>query len=91
MKTIKTYNGQPILEVVKGISAGKEVDFGVTRDRQPDNGWGQMHKVNLELSAEKIKETKITEHIKIKLLGDLAYAYGRNTNKFEQKLKEFEL
>ena len=91
MNTIKTYYGQPILEIVKGISAGKEVDFGVTRDRQPDNGWGEMHKINLELSAEKIKETELNEHIKMKLLGDLAYAYGQNTNKFEQKLKEFNL
>jgi hypothetical protein len=59
MTTIKTYYGQPILEVVKGISAGKEVDFGVCRDRDPDNGWGEMHKVNLELSGKKLKKQNL--------------------------------
>ncbi len=91
MKTIKTYYGQPILDTVKGISAGKEVDFGVFRDREPDADWGQIHQVNLERLAEKIKEQPLTEELKIKLLGDLAYAYGNNTKKFEEKLKEFQL
>ena len=91
MKTIQTYYGQPILEIVKAISAGKEVDFGVFRDRQPDRDWGQVQQVNLELSAEKIKEQPLTEELRIKLLGDLAYVYGNNASRFEQKLKEFEL
>lgn len=37
------------------------------------------------------KEVELTPELKQILLEDLAYAYGRNTNKFGQKLKEFYL
>jgi len=91
MKKILTYYGQPILETVKGISAGKETNFGVFRDRQPDRDWGEIQQTNLEISAEKIKTEELTDKLRIKLLGDLAYVYGNNTVKFEDKLKEFGL
>jgi len=90
-KTIKTYYQQPILAIVKGVSAGKEVDFGVFRDRCPDTDWGEIQKVNLEISPERIKTEKLTEELRLKLLGDLAYVYGRDTKIFEEKLKEFGL
>ena len=61
------------------------------RDRFPDRDWSQVQQTNLEISAEKIKEEELTEELRIRLLGDLAYAYGSNTVKFEQKLKEFGL
>ena len=91
MKTIKTYYGQPILDVEKGISAGEEVDFGVFRDRQPDRDWGELQRVNLIHCSDKIEEQELTEDLRIKLLGDLAYTYGNDSNKFEQKVKEFGL
>jgi hypothetical protein len=91
MKTIKTYNGQPILEIVKGISGGREVDFGVFRDRQPDRDWGEIKQVNLEISPEKIKTEPLSNELRIKLLSDMAYVYGSCTAKFEGKIKEFDL
>lgn len=47
MKTIKTYCGQPILEIVEDTSGGLKVEFGVYRDRESDMGWNQMRRVNL--------------------------------------------
>ena len=90
MKTIKTKYGMPILDIVKGISAGKQVDFGVVRDKFPDRDWGEVKEVNLEF-GQGLRDTEFTEELRIKLLVDLAYVYGLNSNKFEQKLKEFEL
>ena len=86
---MKTYRGNPILEIVKGTSAGKETDFGVFRNRYPDRDWAELQQVNMELGN--IEEEPLTENLRIKLLGDLAYAFGNNTVKFEQKLKEFNL
>lgn len=89
MKTIKTYRGQPILEVSKGISAGKETDFGTFRDRLPDRDWSELQRTNMELN--KIEDSELTPELKLILLGDLAYMYGSDTVKFEEKLKEFNL
>lgn len=89
MKTILVYNGQPILDIIKSISAGKKVDFGVYRDRYPDNGWGEIRQVNLKLS--KPKKEKLTNELKLMLLGDLAFVYGNNTSRFEDKLKKLDL
>lgn len=91
MPTIKTYYGQPLLGTTKGISAGKETDFAIFRDRFPDSGWGELQQVNLELSAEKIQDSELTEELRITLLADLAYAYGSDTKKFTEKLKDFQL
>ena len=82
MKTIKTYLGMPILDVVKGIPEGKETDFGVYRDRDPYAGWGQVRRVNLELSKNKIREEIFTKDMKIKMLSDLAYVYGESSEIF---------
>lgn len=89
MKTIKTYMGQPILEVSKGISAGEETDFGIFRDRCPDRDWSELQRTNMELN--KIEDSELTPKLKLILLGDLAYAYGSNTRKFEEKVKEYGL
>lgn len=91
MKTIKTYYGQPILDIAEGISAGEKVKFGVFRDRSPDSSWGELHQVNLVHCSDKIEEKPLTENLRIRLLSDLAYAYGDITDRFEQKLKEFGL
>lgn len=86
---IKTYFGQPILDVFKGISAGVETDFGLVRDRNPDRDWGELSKVNMEMC--RIEEVELTKQLKTTLLEDLAYAFGNNTEKFNQKLKEYDL
>lgn len=91
MKTIKTYYGQPILETVKRISAGKEIDFGICRDRNPDCGWGEMHQVNLSMNNIGLKESELDAELKLRLLEDLAYAYGNNTEKFRFYLLKFDL
>lgn len=88
LKTIKAvYGRQPIFEIVKGISAGVEVDFGIARDRNPDTGWGEFSQYNLELS-NKIEEVLFDDNMKKILLEDICAYYGKNAYK---KLKEFDL
>lgn len=36
MKIQTTKHGEPILEIVDGVSEGKPTKFGVYRDREPD-------------------------------------------------------
>jgi hypothetical protein len=86
---IKMYNGrQPILNIEKGISAGKETDFGVCRDPHPDRGWGEIHSVNMEMA--KIVEVDIAdEGVLLTLLTDLAYVYGNDSKKFKEELVKY--
>lgn len=90
MKKILTYYGQPILDVVKGISAGKQVDFGVFRDRNPDRDWSELQQVNLTTDRG-LKEIELNDVMRKTFIEDLAYAYGRDTKIFGEKIKEFNL
>lgn len=79
-------NKKPILHI-------DDDGFGLNRDRNPDNGWGQL--VRTRLDSTKITNIDISLvmniEYKIILLEDLAYVYGNNTNQFRNKLIEFGL
>lgn len=87
---IKTIHGQPVLDVSISDTTDKSSpnfgkEYGVNRDRCPDADWGELRQTCMSYA----KEVELTPELKQILLEDLAYAYGRNTNKFGQKLKEF--
>ncbi len=67
---------QPILDI-------DEKGFGLNRDRDPDRDWGELR------WSKEFKEVEITPKLLQTLLEDLAYAYGSDTKKFTEKLKEF--
>lgn len=67
---------QPVLDI-------NEEGFGLNRDRNPDRDWSELR---LTRETEEIESTPELRQI---LLEDLAYAYGSNTKKFTEKLKEF--
>lgn len=82
------YGNQPCLEiseleVTQGPNIGKK--FGLNRDRQPDADWGELRRTTLD-NARIVTDTPELRQI---LLEDLAYTYGRDTNRFREKLKEF--
>lgn len=62
-------------------------EMGLNRDRNPDADWDELRSTNL--NSNTISEVELTEELKIILLEDLAYTYGNNTTKFNNKLKEF--
>lgn len=62
-------------------------DFGLNRDRDPDNGWGQLRNTIITSA----KEVKLTPELKKIVLADLAYAYGSNSKVFIEKLTEFNI
>lgn len=80
------YHGQPIFMVV-------DEHWGVCRNRYPDRGWGEIHKVNmLSVTLHEVDITsKDMESIKLRqaLHEDLAYYYGQDSAKFTEKLQEF--
>lgn len=83
---VKVYQGQPIFMVV-------DEHWGVCRNRYPDNGWGEIHKVNMVLvmlSEVDLSDDSI-EAIKLKqaLHEDLAYYFGQDSARFTEKLQEF--
>lgn len=85
---MKTYQGNPILQIKEKVSAGNLVPFGLYRDRFPDNGWGELSWINF--SASNINEED-NEELRTKLLEDLAYAFGRDTLEFSKQLREHNL
>jgi acyl-CoA-binding protein len=80
---IYTIYGQPVLD----INTREHGEFGLNRDRNPDSGWNELHGTTME----KAKEVELTDELKITLLEDLAFAYGQNSKKFNEKLREFKL
>lgn len=80
---IKTIYGQPVLEII----TEKDVEFGLNRDRNPDSGWNELSISTME----RAKEVELTDELKVTLLEDLAFAYGQNSKKFSEKLREFKL
>ncbi len=85
MKKILVFHGnQPCLDISEN-NVGKK--FGLNRDRNPDRDWTELRNTSLEYA----KEVELTPELKLILLQDLAYAYGNDTDKFTQKLKEYEL
>lgn len=90
MKKIKVFYGrQPILEVRTETSPGPNLgnEYGMSRDRKPDAGWGQITGTIMD----KAVEVDLTPELKQTLLEDIAYVYGQDSSKFTEKLKEFEL
>ncbi len=89
---ILTIHSNPVLDVIKSDTTDKSSpnyrrEYGVNRDRDPDNGWSESRQTCMTYS----KEAELTPDLKIKLLEDLAFVYGRNSKMFSQKLKEFNL
>lgn len=86
MNTIKIfYNNQPILSIIECDITGNL--YGLNRDRNPDNGWGELRKTIISQA----KEVELTDELKQILIEDLAYVYGQDSKKFSEKLKEFKL
>ena len=82
-KYIKTlYKNQPLLEL-RGDTKGTE--WGVTRDRFPDNSWDELRETHIS----KFKDVEETPKLRQILLEDLAFAFGHNSQKFSEKLVEF--
>jgi hypothetical protein len=81
-----------ILETSYQKSGGEDVLFGLKRNRNPDNDWGQLSWVNLESNPERVKRFVSIEDLPTiqTLIEDLAYAYGYEQPLiFTQKLNEF--
>ena len=68
-------------------SSNHKVQFGLNRDRQPDSSWNELRNTRLDQAVE----LELTPELKQVLLEDLAYAYGQDSEKFTEKLKEFKL
>jgi len=85
---MKTYQGNPILQIKEKVSEGNLVPFGLYRDRFPDNGWGELSWINLSAANHKEEDS---QELKIKLLEDLAYAFGTDTVEFNRQLIEHNL
>lgn len=88
-KILTTQFGEPILEITKDISAGLETDFGLHRDRVPDNGWSELRRCNMETTN--LKEVEFNETTSQRLIEDLAFAFGGNTKKFQKRMEEMQL
>lgn len=58
---------------------------GLSRDRNPDRDWPELRRTHLQYLKE------VTSKLKQVLIEDLAFAFGNNSEKFYQKLKEFNL
>ena len=87
---IKTIYGEPVLDIdVMDVKTGPYVGrlYGLHRDRNPDRDWGELS----TSSMDSAKEVDLTPELRLILLGDLAYAYGNDTDKFINKIKEFNL
>lgn len=89
IKTIFIINNRPVLDItilnVSKDNPNYGIKFGTNRDRNPNRGWTELRGTNMSNA----KEVELTEELKQTLLEDLAYAYGNNTSKFTEKLKEF--
>ena len=61
--------------------------MGLNRDRNPDRDWPELRRSNINYC----KEVELTDELKKILIEDLAFAFGNNSEKFYQKLREFNL
>lgn len=93
METILVFNGnQPCLHIEKYTKISKDSpnynkSFGLNRNRNPDNNWGQL----TSTCTSYAKKVELTSELKQILIEDLAYAYGNSSELFTAKLKEFNL
>lgn len=78
---------RPILDI--HMAKHDNFPMGLNRDRQPDAGWGELRRSNMSLDI--VEEVELTEELLITLIEDLAYVYGKDTDNFSKKLKEFNL
>ncbi len=86
MKSILVFgNNQPCLDVIEEKGTKDSIWLGLNRDRSPDSGWDELRKTILKNS----RQVNLTKELKVTLLEDLAYAFGQDTKKFNEKLKEF--
>ena len=81
------YGNEPCLDITICSSKGPNFNkkYGLHRDRLPDAGWGELRS-SLLSGAKVVAETPELRQL---LLEDLAFAYGRDTKKFAEKLTEF--
>lgn len=90
MKIFVFYGLEPVLNISvctnDGPNKGKK--YGLHRDRYPDSGWSELRNSFMD---HRCTEIELTDELKVRLLEDLAYAYGGDTPKFGAKLKEFNL
>ena len=73
-------HGNPILDINADL-------MGLNRDRNPDRDWPELRRSNINYC----KEVELTDELKKILIEDLAFAFGNNSEKFYQKLREFNL
>ena len=85
---VEMVHGQPIIHTEASASSGSR--FGVNRDRFPDSGWDELRTTNLDFNKTTVLKLD-TKELKLTVLEDLAYAYGRNTKKFSEKIEEFKI
>ena len=79
---VEMVHGQPIINIEVSASSGSR--FGDNRDRFPDSGWNELRTTNLDFNKTTVLKLD-TKELKLTVLEDLAYAYGRNTKKFSEK------
>lgn len=83
------WGNQPCLDTEVCETPGPNLNrvYGLNRDRHPDRDWGELRRSDVT-DARHVKETP---ELRLILLEDLAYTYGRDSKKFREKLEEFNL
>lgn len=81
------YGNEPVIEVK--FDAQQNAHYGLHRDRVPDRDWPELRWTRID-NNDKYKSVKLTDELKIILLEDLAFTYGK-TNELRGKLIEFNL
>ena len=84
------YDIEPVLDTKVETAEGpnKGVKYGLHRDIMPDAGWGELRWTRLDKAVNKYDSDG---KLKVKLLEDLAFAFGKDSTKFREKLIEFKL
>lgn len=78
------------IHVFKGTMPCLDINqdnMGLYRERDPDAHWDDLRRAIITES----KQEEFTPALKQILLEDLAYTYGRESDKFIAKVKEFKL
>ncbi len=95
MKTILTIKNLPVLDVstltVPENTPNYGKKYGLIRDRNSGRYWSGYWSELRSSDISLAKEVKLTKKLKLTLLEDLAYAYGRNADQFRKKIIEFNL
>lgn len=86
MQILVKWGKQPILETT--IDGTSNIQFGLSRDRNPDSGWGTLSNTRI-LDNKSIEWVEFTPELRGILLEDIAYVYGQYSKKFSEKMIEF--